>query len=120
MKYFLILIAGLLINGVTQADIISRNVILKYSDVQVVDNYSAEKESGLIRIKLCSNCNAKKLRLDENSILIFEGEEIALSSLLYTRLKHPSKAVRIQFNNLDNTVSYIRWSQSEEQEKGLL
>jgi len=120
MKYFLILIAGLLINGVTQADIISRNVILKYSDVQVVDNYSAEKESGLIRIKLCSNCNAKKLRLDENSILIFEGEEIALSSLLYTRLKYPSKAVRIQFNNLDNTVSYIRWSQSEEQEKGLL
>lgn len=120
MKYLLVVIVGLLISGASQGEIISRNVMLKHSDLHIIKNYSVTSKNGLIRISPCENCNAKEFILDDGSILIFDGRQVSMERLLYTRFKYASDSVRIQYNSLDNTVSYIRWSQSKEQEKGLI
>ena len=119
-RCFLLAMAnGILLNA-SQAEIISQNLVVKHNDIQVVDNYSAKKMSGLIRVKSCSGCKPQELILDGDSILLFQGQPLGMDVLLYTRLRYPSNQVRIQFNQRDNTVSYIRWMPSDDQEKGLL
>lgn len=110
----------LFLTSLSYGEIISNNLTLKYNDILVVDNYSSQRKSGLIRVKTCPNCERENLKLDENSILIVKGKQVSMNNLLHTRLKYPSKAVRIQYNRKDKTVSYIRWQLTQSQEKGLL
>ena len=102
------------------AEIISENIELNYNNILVVDNYSPKRKSGMIRIKACAYCQAENLKLDEHSVLILKDQQVSMNNLLHTRLKYPSKSVRIQYNRLDNTVSYIRWQPNQDQKEGLL
>lgn len=102
------------------AEIISKNIELNYNNILVVDNYSSKRKTGMIRIKACPYCQAENLKLDEHSVLILKDQQVSMNNLLHTRLKYPSKSVRIQYNRLDNTVSYIRWQPNQDQKEGLL
>ncbi len=117
---FLLVLANVVLINASHAEIISQNLMVKHNDIQVVDNYSTKKMSGLIRVKSCSGCKAQELILDGDSIFLFQGQQLGMNVLLYTRLRYPSNQVRIQFNQRDKTVSYIRWMPSDDQEKGLL
>lgn len=119
-KYFLLMIANLVLLNTTHAEIISQNLMVKHSDIQMVENYSTEKMSGRIRVKSCSGCEKQELILDGESIFLFQDHQLEMNALLYTLLRYPSKQVRIQFNQRDKTVSYIRWMPNDDQEKGLL
>lgn len=119
-RYSLLLLVQITVLNTAHAEIISYNLMLKHSDIQVLDNYSEQKGSGMIRVKPCSSCDKQELIIDSESILLFGGEPLGMNVLLYTHLRYPSDQVRIQYNQRDNTVSYIRWMPSDEQEKGLL
>ena len=116
----LVMLVPIFFLNTAHAEIISYNLVLKHSDIQVVDNYSEYKGSGLIRVRPCSTCNKQELIIDRDSILLFGGEQLGMDVLLYTHLRYPSDQVRIQYNQRDNTVTYIRWMPNDEQEKGLL
>lgn len=116
----LLITVNLALFNTSHADIISKNLMVKHNDIQVVNNYSTQKMSGLIRVKSCSDCESLELILDGDSILLFKGQQLEMDVLLYTRLRSPSQNVRIQYNQRDKTVSYIRWTANAEQEKGLL
>ncbi|MFT4907395.1 MAG: hypothetical protein ACI978_001477 [Oleispira sp.] len=92
------------------SDVLSRNITANANKITIAENYSAEKNYGLIHVKLCATCDTYKLTLDANTVLILNGKDQPTSTILRTRLTQPSKAVRIQYNNEDNSVSYIRWN----------
>ena len=116
----LVMLVPIFFLNTAHAEIISYNLVLKHSDIQIVDNYSEYKGSGLIRVQPCSSCNKQELIIDRDSIFLFGSEQLGMDVLLYTHLRYPSDQVRIQYNTRDNTVTYIRWMPNAEQEKGLL
>ena len=119
-RCFLLVMTNIVLFNTSYAEIISQNLMIKHSDIQMVDNYSTEKKLGRIRVKSCSDCGTQELILDGDSIFLFQDHQLEMNALLYTLLRYPSNQVRIQFNQRDNTVSYIRWMPNDDQEKGLL
>jgi len=99
--------------SITHAEIVSRNMTLNYHNIQVVNNYSAAKNTGLIRVQLCSSCEKKELILDRNTRFTIDDKPAPLEELLHTRLSQPTEAVRIQYNYKDNTVSFIYWNYTD-------
>lgn len=118
--YRLVLLVPFIFLSSAHAEIISSNLMIKHRDIQVVDNYSEYKGTGLIRVQPCSTCDKQELIIDRDSIFLFGSEQLGMDLLLYTHLRYPSDQVRIQYNLRDNTVTYIRWMPNDEQEKGLL
>ncbi|NRA25584.1 MAG: hypothetical protein HRU08_14155 [Oleispira sp.] len=108
MKYLILFL--LFSAGISHAKIVSRNLTLSHHNIQVVDNYSAEKNIGLIRVKRCYNCKKMELILDNNTRFTVANKITNLENLLHIRLSQPSKAVRIQYNDIDKTVSFIHWN----------
>lgn len=99
--------------SISHAEIVSRNLTLNHHNIQVVSNYSAEKNTGLILVQLCSSCDKKELILDDNTRFTIDDKSTPLEKLLHTRLSQPSKAVRIQYNYKDSTVSFVHWNYTD-------
>lgn len=102
---FLLIFAPLL-----HADVLSRNLTVNSNKITIVENYSPEKQFGSMKVKLCNSCPAKSLSINDTSIFILNGKNQPAEKILKTRLTQPSKAVRIQYNHEDNSVTYIRWN----------
>lgn len=119
-RSFLFMMASAIYASNLHAEMVSQNLTVAYNKVQVVDNYSAQSKSGLIRVNTCGKCPALELILDQYSLLILDGRPIAMESLLSIRFKYPSSMVRIQYNDRDKTLSYIRWTPNDAQVKGLI
>lgn len=96
--------------SIAHADILSRNLTVNSKNITVVENYSAEKEFGLINITTCDACPVIALTLSAKSIFILDNKNQPAENLSRTRLTRPSKAVRIQYNYQENSVAYIRWN----------
>jgi hypothetical protein len=109
MKRFHLLLL-LIFAPITQADVLSRNLTVNSNKITILDNYSPEKQFGTMNVKLCSSCPVKTLTITDTSIFILDGKNQPAEKILETRLTQPSKAVRIQYNHEDNSVTYIRWN----------
>jgi hypothetical protein len=106
----LCLLLLLVLVPLAHADVLSRNLIVSSNKITVVESYSNNEQYGLIHIKLCNSCPVNTLTIDDNSIFILNGKDQPVEKILQTRLTQPSKAVRIQYNDEDNSISYIRWN----------
>jgi len=92
------------------SEVLTRNLTVNSNKVTIIKNFSVEEKFGLIQVKICDICTRYELSLDDNTVFILNGSNQPTENLLRTRLTQPSKAVRIQYNNEDSSVSYIRWN----------
>jgi hypothetical protein len=90
--------------------VLTRNITVNSNKITIIESYSVEKNYGLLQVKLCKTCDIYKLILDANTIFILNGKDQPTENIRRTRLTQPSESVRIQYNNEDASISYIRWN----------
>jgi hypothetical protein len=96
----------------SQAKLLTSNLVTNYQHIQIVRNYSSLLKKGVIATALCHECEKSELNLIPSSTLLVHGTEVTLEELLAVSIKYKEDYIRIQYYEHNMTINYIEWGQN--------
>jgi hypothetical protein len=106
MKYLFPLLLILLALP-TQADIVSRDLVGKASNISLASSYQEETGIGQIQVKLCQACNNYQLTITPETKISKDGKLLELKQFKMYLKANGQAPMRLQFHKDRKTIFYI-------------
>ncbi len=112
MKKKISLFIAFLIPLLSYGDALTANILTNYKQISVTSNV-VDQKNGSLKTPLCSRCPVSILNITPSTILLVNGNKIAIEELLSVSLSKTPKLVRLQYYKNSFNINYIEWGESE-------
>jgi hypothetical protein len=106
MKYLFPLLL-ILLTLPSQADIVSRDLVGKASNISLASSYQEETGTGQVQVKLCQTCNNYKLTITSETKISKNGKALKLQQFKMHLKANGQASIRLQFHKDRKTIFYI-------------
>lgn len=107
MKYLLHVLL-LIIPIISHAEIVSRDLVGKASDISLTKNFHEGTGLGPIEAQLCPTCPIYQLTITPSTVVSKDGDRFDLPKFKMQLKANGNKKVRLQFHKHTNEIFYIR------------
>jgi hypothetical protein len=106
MKYLFSLLL-ILLTLPSQADIVSRDLVGKASNISLISSYREENGLGQVQVQLCQTCNNYYLTITPETKISKDSKALDLTKLKMHLKANGNTPMRLQFHKDRKTVFYI-------------
>lgn len=115
MKYLFSLLL-ILLAFPSQADIVSRDLVGKASNISFTSNYQEDTGLGKIKVQLCSSCDIHQLIITPETNISKNHKPLNLNQFKTHLKANGNASMRLQFHKIRNTIFYISLSSQKEED----